>query len=92
MINEQDLENIVAVLKKGELGDTITRGLKAKWPDIHFTYCLDDDISAAHPVREYETFNLYYVSGNGGCISFTSSAERATGLVIAEIEEKWEMA
>lgn len=92
MISEQDLENIVAILKKGELGDTITRDLKTKWPDTHFTYCLDDDISAALPVREYETFNLYFVSGNGGCISFTSSAELATGLVIAEIEEEWEMA
>lgn len=87
MISEQELESIIAVVENGELGDALARDLKAQWPDKHFTYCSDDDISAALPVREHENFNLYFVSGKDSCISFTSSAEQATGVVIAEIED-----
>ena len=90
MISEQDIDAIAQAARDAELGDRLTRELKAQWPDIHFTWCYDDDIQGARPVRQFKHFNLFLVTGAGGCLSFTSSPEQATGLVIAEIEQEWE--
>ncbi|WP_319529240.1 DUF6129 family protein [uncultured Cohaesibacter sp.] len=89
MIAEPILDDVVKALAGADLGEEISARLRKEWPDIHFTYCQDDDIAAATPVRECETFNLYLVAGGEGCISFTRDTDRATGIVVAEIEA-WE--
>lgn len=59
--------------------------LRAEFPGIHFTWCMDDDVGVQTPYAEYEGFNLYLIDGSEHCLKFTKSLEQATGLVIAEI-------
>jgi hypothetical protein len=75
------------VLEHGldEAGVATLRGL---WPEIHFTYCSDDDVMAAKPVRESQGFNIYLVDGREHCLKFTSDPQNATGLVLAEVEDE----
>lgn len=61
-------------------------GLRKTWPDLHFTYCMDDDIGALEPYRQAQGYNIYLVTGRDHCISFTNEIAAATGLVIACIE------
>ncbi|SNY92923.1 hypothetical protein SAMN04515647_3187 [Cohaesibacter sp. ES.047] len=69
MIAEPTLDEVAAAIISLDLEEGITARLRKQWPDIHFTYCQDDDIAAAKPVRECETFNLYLVAGGEGCIA-----------------------
>ncbi|MBB4304389.1 hypothetical protein GGD81_003448 [Rhodobium orientis] len=87
MIADAEIDAIASVVAEEGPGDATVASLRQRWPDHHFTFCSDDDVNAARPVREADGFNLYLVTGSGGCISFTSSPESATGLVIAEVEE-----
>lgn len=87
MIHDAVLDRVVEEVASSILDEGLSARLRALWPDIHFTYCQDDDIAAAKPVRELAQFNLYLVASGEGCIVFTSQGERATGIVIAEIEE-----
>ncbi|TLP44251.1 MULTISPECIES: DUF6129 family protein [Cohaesibacter] len=87
MIDDAVLDGVCARVAGQVLGPDISAGLRSHWPDIHFTYCQDDDIVAAKPVREAAAFNLYLVTSGGGCIAFTSQVEQATGIVIAELEQ-----
>lgn len=66
--------------------DTLTV-LREEYPDIHFTYCMDDDIVNAKPVLEQEAFNVYLVDGREHCLCLTNDFDVATGLVLAEIIE-----
>ncbi|WP_316859721.1 DUF6129 family protein [uncultured Cohaesibacter sp.] len=88
MIAEAVLDEIAAKVAESALNEQITLDLRKQWPDIHFTYCLDDDVCASRPARTHEDFNLYLVSGGGGCINFTSEPDSATGIVVAEIEDE----
>ena len=89
MIETAYLDEIQQMVVRANPNEETVTLLRNKWPDFHFTYCQDDDISAASPVRETEKFNLYLVKSGEGCITFTTSPEHATGLVVAEIEN-WE--
>nr|WP_321463558.1 DUF6129 family protein [uncultured Cohaesibacter sp.] len=89
MIDAALLDDIAGEVAVKGLGEALPRQLRGKWPDMHFTYCQDDDIATARPVLEREGFNLYLVVGGEGCISFTSDGDCATGIVVAEIED-WE--
>lgn len=89
MIDAALLDDVVGEVSAQGPGEEISAYLRSKWPKVHFTYCQDDDITTAQPIREHKTFNLYLVVGGEGCISFTSSEQTATGIVVAEVEE-WE--
>ena len=67
------------------LDQSTIMGLRNAYPDIHFTYCMDDDIVAAQPVIEREAFNLYLVDGREHCLCLTNDNDNATGLVVAEV-------
>ncbi len=85
MIADGDIDAITAFAADAGASDATAAALRSRWPDYHFTYCLDDDVSAAaRPVRVTEGFNLYLVAGAGGCIGFVASPDSATGVVIAE--------
>lgn len=60
--------------------------LRSRFPDIHFTYCMDDDVYAASPVLEGDSFNLYLIDSRSHCLAFTQDSEIATGIVVAEVE------
>lgn len=76
--------------KVGELGvsESVLSALRQTWPDVHFTYCSEDDIPARlNPAARGEGFGIYLVSGLQHCIGFTNQLEAATGLVIAADSE-----
>ncbi len=58
--------------------------LRSKWPDIHFTYCSEDDIHAGRPVEQAEGFSLYLVNSSEHCLALTNDFDIASGLVVAE--------
>ena len=87
MIAGKDIEAVAAFVTERGVGDGLALRLRERWPALHFTCCHDDDIAATRPVRQAAGFNIYLVSGQGGCIGFTTALDAATGLVIAETEE-----
>jgi hypothetical protein len=87
MITQKQLKQIgdlvmhASVLDSGSIDP-----LRSQFPEIHFTYCMDDDVYAALPVLERERFNLYLVDSRDHCLSLTQDNEIATGIVVAEVE------
>jgi len=79
------LTDIASWLKEHELGEGCMPELRQSYPDVHFTWCMDDDIGCEEPVLEEEDFNLYLVDGNDHCLKFTRDPAAATGVVVAEI-------
>ncbi|MES9946134.1 MAG: DUF6129 family protein [Candidatus Thiodiazotropha sp.] len=86
MINQSQIDQIGDQLLKVALDDTVVGGLRKDFPEIHFTYCMDDDVVSAKPVHEAESFNLYLIDSRNHCLSFTQDLSVATGIVVAEIE------
>ncbi len=86
MIEEVQLDEVVGIVNQEGIGTGAVEKLRTDMPSLHFTYCMDDDVPNAKPVREMETFNVYLVDGRDHCLCFTQSLEHATGLVLAEIE------
>jgi hypothetical protein len=74
----------VEVARLGLSEQTLSR-LRARHPEIHFTYCMDDDVGAETPFAERHGFNLYLVDGREHCLKFTGDLAAATGLVLAEV-------
>ncbi len=85
MITIEQLQNIANSLEGQSLNDAIVTFLRAQFPDIHFTYCIDDDVSNAKPQFETPRFNLYLVDGREHCLCLTNNFENASGVVVAEI-------
>jgi hypothetical protein len=87
MIAAEQIEQISSVVKEQGLDEVVLTGLREKFPGIHFTYCMDDDVCGPKPVHESEGFNIYLVDGHDHCMAFTQNAEIATGVVLAEVED-----
>jgi len=86
MIDTETLDRIAETALAQGLDEVTVQGLRSVWPDMHFSYCMDDDICGVEPVRALNGINLYLVNGHEHCLSLTSNPEVATGLVLAEIE------
>ena len=89
MIVHETLEHIAATAASfAELNENAMVALKQTWPDLHFTFCNDDDMPARLPptVRR-EKFNLYLVGSSEHCISLTDDPLQAIGVVVAEVDE-----
>lgn len=86
MISQVQLEQVSGVLVRQPIDEAVLTTLRERFPDIHFTYCMDDDVVAASPVHEAETFNLYLIDSRNHCLCFTQEMDVATGIVVAEIE------
>jgi hypothetical protein len=67
------------------INESVLATLRQAYPDIHFTYCMDDDIPNNEPVLTHDDFNLYLVDGREHCLCLTDNPEVATGIVVAEI-------
>lgn len=89
MIEEKVIDEINGLLNDHGLDESAVTELRNKWPNIHFTYCSDDDVCGPKAIRESEKFSIYLIDGRDHCLTFTSSAETATGLVLAEHEEDY---
>lgn len=86
MITAAQLTEISDKIKAtGMHEDAVLSLLRTAYPQIHFTYCMDDDIGSYTPVVSESEFNLYLVDGREHCLCLTQDAQIATGIVVAEI-------
>ncbi|MEI6746037.1 MAG: DUF6129 family protein [Methylococcaceae bacterium] len=85
MITSDQLQVIADTIAEQPLNDEIVTFLRAQFPDIHFTYCMDDDVSGVLPKFENSRFNLYLVDGREHCLSMTNNHEIATGVLVTEV-------
>ncbi|MGZ8215764.1 DUF6129 family protein [Methylomagnum sp.] len=85
MITAEDITAIAGAVEKLGLSDQSLVELRAGHPDVHFTYCMDDDIGSYSPHLERESFNIYLVDGREHCLKFTTELAHATGVVLAEV-------
>jgi hypothetical protein len=88
MITQEQLNSVSELVKSQSISGQIVESLRSHFPDLHFTYCMDDDVVGAKPVFEDPNFNLYLVNSSSHCLSLTSDLDAASGLVIAEVEEE----
>ncbi|WP_260295665.1 DUF6129 family protein [Sedimenticola hydrogenitrophicus] len=86
MITQEQLNQIGWLAGETPLSEGSVNRLRLRFPEIHFTYCMDDDVMAARPVLEATGFNLYLIDSSQHCLGFTQDMELATGVVVAEIE------
>ena len=85
MITPEQLNTIAQQAAKQPLNETMIATLRQTYPDLHFTYCMDDDLPNQSPILECGAFNLYLVDGREHCLCLTQDYQNATGIVIAEI-------
>jgi hypothetical protein len=88
MIAPELVEAVAAQVEAGGASETTLSKLRESYPQVHFTYCMDDDVQeAAQPCLTRPGFNLYLVDGRDHCMKLTVNPAEATGLVLAEILE-----
>jgi hypothetical protein len=87
MIAQAKLDEIGKLLSQRAVDESAVIELRQQYPDIHFTYCMDDDVIAASPLHESDNFNLYLIDSSNHCLGFTQDLEVATGIIVAEIED-----
>lgn len=81
---EEILDNIAEGLNQVPLNQVISV-LRHTYPHVHFSYCLDDDVTHDRPVFSDPRFNLYLIDGRDHCLALTTDAEIATGILVAEV-------
>ena len=85
MLNESRLNDIVNHAMQMGLDETCVAQLRQQFNDLHFTYCMDDDMNASRPYKACEGFNVYLVSSADHCSTLTPDIEMASGVVLAEV-------
>jgi hypothetical protein len=85
MIDSVEVQTIANNIQKQVLNEQLISSLRTEYPQIHFTYCMEDDIPNHEPVLETQGFNLYLVDGREHCLCLTQNYQHATGIVIAEV-------
>jgi hypothetical protein len=90
VIAPERIERIALIVERAGLSETTLSALRESFADLHFTYCMDEDIGAgigtAAPVHDSLGFRIYLVDGRSQCLSLTGDPESATGLLLAECE------
>jgi hypothetical protein len=85
MLSAEKIEAIASQLQQLGLSEQTLTLLRADHGDVHFTYCMDDDVGPREPFLVRPGFNIYLVDGREHCLKFTGQLEHATGLVLAEV-------
>ena len=85
MISQQQLATIVRLVEDQGLDSAMISRLRGRYPGVHFTHCLDEEINHIAPVQERPGFNVYLVDSRRHCLRLTGSFESASGLVLAEV-------
>lgn len=86
MISRSQIDSVAERLHGQPIDERAIEKLRNDFPEIHFTYCMDDDVIAASPVLETALFNLYLIDSRNHCLCFTQDEAVASGIVVAEIE------
>lgn len=87
MIEPALAQQIAAHVEQIGVSEQILQDLRGQYPDIMFTYCMDDDINTPAPVMECKGFNVYLVDGRQHCLCLTRNYDIASGIVLAEVIE-----
>lgn len=88
VITQAQLDEIVSLAEQQPLDDALLVRLRDSYPDLHFTRCLDDEVSVnAKAVVEKTSFNLYLVNSSSHCSVLTNDPNSASGVVLAEVIE-----
>ncbi len=85
MISVELAQRIADDAQQLGLGEETITALRSNYPDVHFTYCMDDDIVTGKPVLSCSGFNVYLVDGREHCLVLTNDHDVATGVVLAEV-------
>jgi hypothetical protein len=90
VIAPEQIDRVALVVERAGLCEQTLAALRESFRDLHFTYCMDDDIGegldVAAPVRVLPGFKIYLVDGRSHCMRLTADLESATGLVLAELD------
>ena len=86
MIPPERLDQLALIVQRAGLSEQTLSVLRETFGDMHLTYCMQEDVGAAEPVRRESGFNLYLVDGRGHCMQLTTDLECATGVVLAEVD------
>ncbi len=88
MISQDQLDAIINEAGQSALDEVLLGRLRAAWPGVHFTLCMDDDIPVhARAVAEQGRFNVYLVNSSDHCSVLTNDTATASGVVLAEVIE-----
>lgn len=87
MITLENTQTIADEVKSKGLDYDTVAALRQSYTNIHFTYCMDDDVTNGKPVLESDTFNMYLIDGREHCLCLTNDYDVATGIVLAEVIE-----
>lgn len=88
MLSQSQLDHVISIAEGRPLDEGLLASLRATFPGVHFTCCMDDDVSVnAKPYAERAGFNLYLVNSSNHCSCLTNDPEIASGVVLAEIIE-----
>lgn len=75
-------------INAGKPDEVLLRQLRETFSGAHFSVCRDDDMPRRLPfAAENSVCRLYYVSSGEHCLSLTTQAESATGLVVALVDQ-----
>jgi hypothetical protein len=85
MLTPEILEAVATEVAELGLSEQNLMVLRAHHPDLHFTYCMDDDVGYETPFLSQPGFRIYLVDGREHCLKFTGDIAHATGLVVAEV-------
>jgi len=86
MLEAATLERIAALVRAQGLDEATLLDLRAAWPELRFTHCLDEDICGPEPYLQAEGFNLYLLDAREHCPTLTSDPAAASGVVLAGVE------
>lgn len=87
MISSEQMNAVGGWLQGNAGNPSVEQDLRAAFPDMHFTFCLDDDVISDKHVAEVPGYRLYLVDSSSHCLCLTNDPETASGLVVAELEE-----
>jgi hypothetical protein len=81
----EQVQAVADVALRDGLSETTLGKLRANFKGVHFTYCMDDDVTGVEPFLRHPGMNVYLVDGRDHCLKLTETLEVATGLVLAEV-------
>ena len=90
MIADALLDDVLdRVAAQADVADQLLlRNLRDEFPGVHFSVCSDDDMPARmSPAAQNTVCRLYYVNSGGHCLSLSTDAESASGLVVALVDQ-----